>query len=79
MTPMTRQEIFLSNAAGNGDDLPEAITREEQFFRDICNRINNVGNPTDEQVQTAVNNYLLDANLAEIATMQEFKGYIEGE
>lgn len=48
MTPMTRQEIFLSNAAGNGDDLPEPITREETYLKEICERI--AAGVTPEQI-----------------------------
>lgn len=72
MTPMTRQEIFLSNAAGNGDDLPEAITREETYLKEICERI--AAGVTPEQIQAAVDEYLNEhgINQLEAATMQEF-------
>ena len=70
MTPMTRQEIFLSNAAGNGDELPEPITRKETYLKEICERI--AAGVTPEQVQTAVNAYFDEHGTAEIATMAEF-------
>lgn len=72
MTPMTRQEIFLSNAAGNGDELPEPITREEIYLKEICERI--AAGVTPEQIQATVDEYLNEhgINQLEAATMQEF-------
>ena len=75
MTPMTRQEIFLSNAAGNAEIvLPNPITREEIYLQELCERLKNVGSPSSEDIQAAVNAYLDEhgINQLEAATMQEF-------
>lgn len=72
MTPVTRREIYLSNAAGHGDELPEPITRKEIYLKEICERI--AEGVTPEQIQAAVDEYLNEhgINQLEAATMQEF-------
>ena len=36
MNPITRQEIFLAAASGEGNEIPEPITREEMYLKKIA-------------------------------------------
>ena len=59
MEPITRQDMFLANAAGQSNgDLPMPITREDYYLNEICGRLDSMERPTDTQVQAAVDNYL---------------------
>ena len=41
--PITRDEMFLSAAAGNDVPLPEPVTRQERFLKAIADHVNNGG------------------------------------
>ncbi len=51
LTPITRKERFLSAAAGNPETLPEPITREEMYLKEIAEGGSDVEPLTPEQVQ----------------------------
>lgn len=73
LEPITRVEQFLASAAGQGVSLPIPQTRMELFLQDICERLDGIGEPSAEDIQTAVNAYL-DEHPAtgRAATMEEF-------
>ena len=75
MEPITRNEMYLATAAGHTDvDLPEPVSREDVYLQKICERLKNVGSPSSEDIQAAVNAYLDEHGTTEIATMAEFFG-----
>ena len=80
MTPITRNERFLANAAGHTDvDLPEPVSREDVYLQELCERLKNVGSPSSEDIQAAVNAYLDEHGTSvEIATMEEFLEVLNG-
>ena len=58
LEPYTRVEKFLARAGGQDVTTPEPITREELFLADVVEKIEGVDTPTQEQVDSAVNDYL---------------------
>lgn len=78
MEPITRQDMFLANAAGQvNSDLPTPITREEYYLNEICGRLDSMERPTDTQVQAAVDNYL-DENGIAFNTSAEISEVLNG-
>lgn len=43
MKPITRVEVYLANAGGEDVDIPEPITREEIYLKQICDNIAALG------------------------------------
>lgn len=43
MKPITRVEVYLANAGGEEVDIPEPITREEIYLKQICDNIAALG------------------------------------
>lgn len=63
---------YVASGAGQANKAWKTDENGNPAWRDIAA-------PTNQQVTDAVNSYLVNANLAEMATMQEFVSYIEGE
>lgn len=79
MTPITRKEIYLSTAV-SGSELPaglEPITREEHFLAELIAKIAGITEPTQEQINIAVNAYLAEHGIAFI-TSEEITEVLEG-
>lgn len=57
LTPITREEYFLARAGGQDVPTLEPITREEYFLEDIIEAIDAVSEPTQEQIDVAVEDY----------------------
>lgn len=78
MEPITRQDMFLANAAGQvNSDLPTPITREDYYLNEICGRLDSMERPTDTQVQTAIDHYL-DENGIVFNTSAEITEVLNG-
>lgn len=56
--PITRQELYLAKAGGQDVTVPEPITREEYFLADLIETIEDIGEPTQEEISIAVDAYL---------------------
>lgn len=79
MTPITRKEIYLSTAV-SGSELPtglEPITREEHFLAELIAKIAGIAEPTQEQINIAVNAYLAEHGVA-FNTSAEIVEVLEG-
>ena len=75
--PLTRKEQYFAYAGGENVSKPETpLTREEEYLNDICERLDDIGTPSAEDIQAAVTDYL-DENGVEIgiriATNEEFE------
>lgn len=77
LKPITRQEYFLARAGGQDVATLDPITREEYFLDDVCELIENVDKPTQEQVDSAVNDYL-DEHSIVFNTSEEITEVLEG-
>jgi hypothetical protein len=78
MTPITRSEQFLASAAGDDTgQLPEPVTRLETYLQKVCDRLDTIENQSDEQFQTAVDNYL-DENSIVFNTSAEITEVLNG-
>lgn len=77
LTPITREEYFLARAGGQDVATLTPITREECFLEDVCELIENVDTPTQEQVDSAVNDYL-DEHGVVFNTSEEIDEILEG-
>ena len=60
LEPITRQEVFLANAGGQDVTVPTPITREEHFLQGIIDRFDTIADPTQEQVDSAVEAYFTE-------------------
>ena len=61
MTPITRGERFLATAAGDADapaTLPEPVTREEIYLNELCGRIDDIAETSEEEITAAITDYL---------------------
>ena len=73
MDPITNEEMLMAAAAGEYDvELPTPITRPEQYWVKIINRINSGGggSVSPEQIDAAIESYL-NSHDADIVTEQE--------
>lgn len=77
MVPITRTEQFLSTAAGDADapaTLPEPVTREEIYLNELCETIAGIGDISQEDIQSAVVDYLEEHPVTgRAATDEEFE------
>lgn len=73
--PLTRKEQYLAYAGGENVSKPETpLTREEEYLDDICERLDDIGTPSTEDITSAVNNYLAENGIGiRIATNEEFE------
>ena len=57
--PLTRKEQYFAYAGGENVSKPETpLTREEEYLDDICERLDDIGAPSLQDIQTAVTDYL---------------------
>lgn len=79
MEPITRGEIFMAAAAGEySGELPEPITRQEQYLKKIIEEIDGGGSVSPEQIDAAIEAYL-DSHDADIVTEAELTEALEGK
>jgi hypothetical protein len=58
LTPITRQEHYLSAIAGETElNIPKPITREEIYLEAIYDELGSISDPTQEEINIAVTNY----------------------
>ena len=80
MDPITNEEMLMAAAAGEYDvELPTPITRPEQYWVKIINRINSGGggSVSPEQIDAAIESYL-NSHDADIVTEQELSDELSG-
>lgn len=68
MDPITRKEMFLAAAAGDGNDIPEPITREEKYLKKIAESGGGSGGTGDMQASV----YDPNGAVAEAGGIAEF-------
>ena len=66
---MTREDMYLAYLSGEGTELPEPMTRNEEFLYNLC--MSGYGAPSQEQVSTALESYLQRNPIEPGATTEE--------
>lgn len=79
MEPITRGEIFMATAAGEySGELPEPITRQEQYLKKIIEEIDGGGSVSPEQIDAAIEDYI-NTHDADIVTEAELSNALAGK
>ena len=77
LEPYTRVEKFLARAGGQDVTTPTPITREEIFLDELCEYIENIERPTQEEIDSAVDDYL-DEHSIVFNSSEEIEEILEG-
>lgn len=79
MEPMTRSELFMAAAAGEyAGDLPIPVTREDQYWQKVIQKIDAGSSVSPEQVDAAIADYL-NTHDADIVTEAELSDALAGK
>ena len=69
--------MYLATAAGDADapaTLPEPVTREEIYLNELCGRIDDIAETSEEEITAAVTDYLDEhPAIGRAATNEEFE------
>lgn len=77
MEPITRIETYMAAAAGEYDGaLPEPVTREDQYWQKVIQKIDTGSSVSPEQIDAAIEDYL-NSHDADIVTEAELADALE--